>query len=120
MHAFPLLFTVGHKPYLGGVENDFGNEVPTWGPAVDVKVMGWGAPDTTEPGPNNSVDGSGSQARQMIDVVLYVAPGFQSSGLDRFVLDGVLYEAFGDVRQYDHNPFGWNPGGVVNLRRVEG
>ena len=117
---FPLLFTVGHSPYLGGVENDLGNTVPTWGPEVQVKVYGWGAPTTMEPGPNNSVDGSASAARQMIDVVMYVPPGFTSSGLDRFTLDGFLFEAFGNSQQYDHSPFGWNPGGVVNLRRVEG
>lgn len=118
--TFPTLFTVGHLPYLGTVENDLGNEVPDWGPEVTVPVIGWGAPETTEPGPSNSVDGTASQARQMIDIVLYVPPGFQSSGLDRFRLDGMLFEAFGAVQQYDHNPFGWSPGGVVNLRRIEG
>ena len=36
------------------------------------------------------------------------------------VLDGDEYEVIGGPEMYDHNPFGWNPGGVINLKAVSG
>nr|DAW17871.1 MAG TPA: Minor capsid protein [Caudoviricetes sp.] len=110
---FPLLFTVGHRIYSAGAEDDWGNTVSGWSDPVDKPVYGWGAPVTSEPK-------LAGHDRDVVEIELLVPPGFECSPRDRMVLDGDEYEVIGGTEMYDHNPFGWNPGGVVNLRAVSG
>lgn len=58
--------------------------------------------------------------RVVVDVELLVPPGFSCSHKDRIVLDGQEMEVVGAPEMFDHNPFGWDPGGVVNLKAVGG
>lgn len=111
MAEFPLLFTVGHRVWSEGAENDLGEVASGWGDPIARPVYGWGAPAGDEP----KIVG---EERVTADVELLVPPGFECSPRDRMVLDGVEYEVIGAPEMYDHNPFGWNPGGVVNLRRI--
>lgn len=113
MAEFPLLFTVGHRIYSAGAEDDWGNTVSGWADPVTKPVYGWGAPVTSEP----KVAGHG---RDVVEIELLVPPGFECSPRDRMVLDGDEYEVIGGPEMYDHNPFGWNPGGVINLKAVSG
>lgn len=113
MAEFPLRFTVGHRVWAGGVEDAWGNTVSGWADPVEKRVYGWGAPATSEP----KVAGHN---RDVVELELLVPPGFECSPHDRMVLDSLEYEVIGGVEMFDHNPFGWNPGGIVNLRRVSG
>ena len=114
MAEFPLLFTVGHCAYSAGTEDDWGNIAAEWGNPVVKAVYGWGAPQGSEPK-------TAGHERVVVEVELLVPPDFGAvSPKDRMVLDGVEYEVIGPIESYDHNPFGWNPGGVVNLKAVTG
>lgn len=112
--GFPLLFSVGHRVWSeDGSYDDHGNPAEDWSAPVVKAVYGWGAPNGDEPK-------MAGHDRVTVQVELLVPPGFVCSPRDRILLDGVEHEVIGPVESYDHNPFGWNPGGVVNLRRVEG
>lgn len=113
MDEFPLLFTVGHRVFDPSAEDAHGNPVEHWLPAVPKPVYGWGAPQTSEPK-------LAGHDREIVEVELLVPPGFECSHRDRMVLDGVEFEVVGGVEMFDHNPFGWNPGGVINLKAVSG
>lgn len=111
---FPLLFTVGQRVWSAtGQDDDHGNAVAGWADPVEKRVYGWGAPGGAEPK-------LAGHDRVVVQVELLVPPAFECSPRDRMVLDGLEYDVIGPVEAYDHNPFGWNPGGVINLRRVEG
>lgn len=111
---FPLMFTVGHRVWSTSGEDDaHGNPVAGWSDPVDKRVYGWGAPNSAEPK-------LAGHNRVVVEVELLVPPDFDCSPQDRVVLDGAEYDVLGTVESFGHNPFGWNPGGIVNLRRVEG
>ncbi|GAA2071677.1 hypothetical protein [Williamsia deligens] len=114
MPEFPLAHTVGHRRYDAEAgTDDWGNVTDFWFPAVSKPVYGWGAPMGSEP----KVAG---HDRVVVEVEVLVPPGFECSPKDRLVLEGDEYEVIGPVEDYGHGPFGWNPGGVVNVRRVTG
>lgn len=113
MPEFPLAHTVGHRVWSGGVEDDWGNTTSGWADPVDKLVYGWGAPQSSEP----KVAG---HDRDVVEVELLVPPEFSCSARDRMVLDGVEFEVIGQPEMYSHSPFGWDPGGVVNLKAVNG
>jgi hypothetical protein len=75
------------------------------------------------------VDGT----RFMVELALMVPPGFVSNNRDHFILNVTLedyeaadpdsfevYRQIGPLESYEFNPFGWNPGGVVNLLSAGG
>lgn len=111
MSEFPLLFTVGHRVWSEDGEDAHGNPIAGWSTPVTKPVYGWGAPSGDEP-KIAGVD------RVEVEVELLVPPEFQCDRKDRIVLDGDEFEVVGPMEMFDHNPFGWNPGGVVNLRSV--
>lgn len=124
MAEFPLLFTVGHRVYSDGIEDEWGNSTAGWADPVARKVYGWGAPQTSEPK-------LAGHDRDVVETELLVPPDYTSSHRDRVILDfdpeswsedaGIPeHDVIGGVEMYDHSPFGWNPGGVVNLRAVNG
>lgn len=113
MADFPLLFTVGHKAYVGAGEDSNGNEIPTYAPVVTRPVYGWGAPQRSEPK-------LAGHNREVVEVELLVPPEFDCKARDILILEGDEHEVIGGPEMFDHNPFGWNPGGVINLRRSNG
>lgn len=113
MSEFPLLFTVGHQVFDASSEDAHGNPVEGWLPAVERRVYGWGAPQSSEPK-------LAGHDREIVEVELLVPPGFVVAARDRIVLDGVEFDVIGGAEHFDHNPFGWNPGGVINLKAVSG
>lgn len=113
MAEFPLLFSVGHRRYDSTATDAHGNDIDFWFPEVPKPVYGWGAPQSDEPK-------LAGHDREVVEVELLVPPGFECSHRDLMVLDGVEFEVIGDPEMFDHSPFGWNPGGVVNLRKVNG
>ena len=124
--TFPLPYTVGHRVYVAGVEDDLGMPAESWAAPVAKQVIGWGAPTSSEP---HLIDTVGLN-RNVVDVELLVPPGFSCGARDRFILDfdpdawvediDAEFDVVGHPGHFDHSPFGWNPGGVVKLKAVNG
>lgn len=118
---FPTPHTIGVHVYSSGGRDDRNNEIAVWTPPLDepgteAAVIGWAVPSSTEP----AVAG---HDRVVVDVMLGVPPGVVLTAHDVVDLPygpAGQYEVVGEVRTADGNPFGWNPGGEVGLRRVEG
>lgn len=120
--TFPTIHTVGHHVWTPGVEEDaHGNLVDGWVPPLDedgteVRVIGWSVPSSTEPA-------LAGHDRVVVDIELLVPPGVPFKPRDVVDLPGLnagQFEIVGEIRDYTSGPFGWSPGGVVNLSRVEG
>lgn len=109
----PLLFTVGVRAFLPGAEDEHGNPIEDWAPATPHKVYGWSAPSSTEPK-------MAGHDRVIVDVELLAPEGFPAKPRDLVVLDGVEFQVLGYAEDFNHGPFGFRPGLVVNLQRVEG
>jgi hypothetical protein len=111
--SLPTPWTVQQLRYVSSGTDAHGNPVEGFAAAQDVKVYGWWVPQSDEPG----VSG---QDRVTVDVKLAGPPSLEVGHRDRFVLPSGTFDVVGDVEDYTHGPFGWQPGVVVNLRRVEG
>ncbi len=109
---FPTPWTVQVLPHSAGAEDALGNPTDSWGPGRTEPVYGWAPAGTTEV--------NGSRHAVTADLQVYVPSGFSCSPRDRVIAGGRTYEVQGEVEDFDHGPFGWQPGGQVNLRRVEG
>jgi hypothetical protein len=121
----PLLFKVRHFRYNPTAENDLGTSVEAWEDPTEIEVYGWGPPQSEG---KTVLEGD---ARTVIQVELMVPPGFISRPDDRFQLGSTAeveeapdyydtYRQVGPLEDYTHNPFGWNPGSVVNLIAIGG
>lgn len=111
--SFPLAQTVHHRPYTGQSRNSRGNVVDTWADPVDVDVYGWWIPNTHEP----QIAG---HERVRIDAQILAPPEFAPGSKDLIVLPVGEFEVEGGVQDYNHGPFDWQPGNVINLRRTTG
>src|SRR5690606_34434598 len=102
------------REYIEGPEDDMGVPTEGWSDWAPHKVYGWGAPQTAEPK-------LAGHDRQVVEIEVLVPPDFPAlSHRAQARLDGGVFDVLGSVERYDHNPFGWDPGGVLNLKRVEG
>lgn len=90
-----------------------GNPVESWVPETDARVYGWEVPRTAEPL-------KAGHDRVTVDLSMFVPPGFEVSAHDRVELNGHTYEVVGEFEDAGNGPFRFNPGGTVQLRRVEG
>lgn len=109
---FRLAQTVGHKAYTPGAVDSHNNPVDAWADPVSVEVYGYGPPNRTpeaEPG-----------GTQVIEGMQILAPVFAVDPRDQFVVDGDLFEVEGEVANWSHGPFGFQPGMTIQLKRVEG
>lgn len=112
---FPLLFTVG--VHTASSTADY-NSATTYAPAADqpgtqVKVYGWSTPSSTEPK-------RAGRDEVVVDVELLVPPDFVVAADDLIDLPDGQYEVLGDPEDYNHGPFGFQPGKIVNLQKVSG
>jgi len=113
--TFPTPFTVGWHTFSEAGEDRNGNPVHTWTPALDasgtsVAVMGWAPTQTGEPQQDHSLE--------LWD--LLVPAGVVSHPGDVVDLPNVgQYEVIGVLQDYSQGPFGYRPGGVVQLRRYQ-
>lgn len=104
-------------PYEGTTEDRFGNETKTWdedNPRTEM-VYGWAPPART----TASTETNTWRDAVTADLSVYAPPSFTVDPLDRMVVDGKTYEVDGEVEDYNHGPFGFTPGVVVNLKRAE-
>lgn len=110
---FPLLFTAQVRKFQPGATDVHGNPEESWAPATEHKVFGWSAPTSTEPK-------LAGHDRVTVDVELLAPEGFPSGPRDLVILNGTEFEAVGYPEDFNNGPFGFRPGLVVNLRRIEG
>lgn len=112
----PLLFKVNHRSFDPSAENDLGNPVEAWDPPVEWDVYGWGAPQLQAP--KEVLVGT---TRWVVALELMVPPGTTAKDGDLIQLDDESWwRVVGPTEDYSHNPFGWNPGNVINLVAVKG
>ncbi|CRY79885.1 hypothetical protein SAMN05421776_11759 [Nocardia farcinica] len=117
---FPTPYTVQTRTYRQGPGRDpRGSLIESWDFPVSQSVIGWAAPQSTEP----KVIG---HDRVVIEVELFVPPGFRVGPKDRVIIPatGVMpakeYFAVGYPEDFCFGPFAFQPGYVVNLIRAEG
>lgn len=122
----PLLYPVITLSYKSDAKDDNGNEVEDWEPPVQKDAYGWGPPQLQTP--KEVIVGT---ARYVVAVEMMVPPGFVLKDKDRVILCSIdefvadttkwdVYRVIGPTEDYSHNPFGWNPGNVINLQAVQG
>jgi hypothetical protein len=112
----PLQFEVEVYIFDPDATNDLGNPVDRWVKENKSRlVYGWGPPQAS-PAKEVSV----GDTRYAINTELYVPPDFSIKHRDRIKLGDVTFTVVGPREDYEHNPFDWNPGSVVNLVAVEG
>ena len=103
-------WSVDVVPYIGTVENEYGNTVDAWATIpVPTPVYGWAPAGTNE--------STASRQTVTADLELYAPSDFVVDPRDRIRILGKTYEVQGDVEDFDHGPFGFTPGVRVNLRR---
>ena len=113
LKRYPVLL----QRFQPGSTDDYGNEIESWAPAVRLLIYGVNLPNSSEP-----VREAGHN-RLIVDRVLLVPPSFSCDERDRVVLldePDFTYEVVGVQAKANKNPFRWNPGGHVNIRRVDG
>lgn len=113
---WPTPFTVGHHAYSAGGADPHRNP-PSYTPPLDengttVAVYGWSVPSSAEPK-------LAGHDRVTVDIEL-LAPDFTPGPHDRIDLPDGQYEVVGATQDYNTGPFDWQPGGVINLRKVDG
>lgn len=97
------------------VGDRYGNQVRDWDNATRVDIPGCGVAPRT----------SGEETEQgrqgvIVGIAVYAPAGTDIGPHDRLDVRGEVYEVDGEVADW-RSPFtGWQPGIVVNLRRVEG
>lgn len=121
MSDFPTPHTIGVHTWGPTGEDAHGNAIDGYTPPLDEPgapepVIGWAVPSSTEPI-------LAGHDRVTVDVVLGTPPGLALGPRDVVDLPygpAGQFQVIGEVRGTEGNPFGWTPGGEVNLRRVEG
>lgn len=113
--TFQATHTVAVREFVDGDVDDMGVPAEGWTTWVNHQVYGWGAPTSSEPK-------TAGHDRELVDIELLVPPNFPSLSHRAQVrlYGGDIFDVIGSVERYDHSPFGWDPGGVVNLKRVIG
>lgn len=98
-------------PYLGTLDDEYGNEQPSFAPPEERYVFGWA--------PAGGVEVNTFRHAVTADLSVYAPADFTVRPKDRMRVDGKTYDVQGDVEDYNHGPFGYAPGVVVNLSRSE-
>lgn len=107
-------YTIGHRVYSPGVEDDLGNVTPGYLPAVDLLVYGLAPTSSDEPV-------APSRTAVVTGLAIYLPGGPALGPHDRYVVDGAEWEQDGEVADYTRGPFSNRVGQrVLNLKRVEG
>lgn len=124
--TFPLLFTVGRHAYTGSPMDGNGDRPKVYSPPKDqpgtvLRVYGWGPPLALRgAGESRPME---AQERVVVDIELLVPPDFPATERDLIDLPSGpagQFEVIGVPNDYSKGPFGWQPGKVINLRKVDG
>jgi hypothetical protein len=113
---------VGHHVYTAGGPDPHRNppsySPPKNQPGTPVNVIQWAPPGSHADQPKLA-----GHDRVIVDVELFVPPGFTPAPGDLIDLPSGpagQFMVIGYPEDYNHGFHGWQPGSVVNLRRVEG
>lgn len=120
--SYPTPYTVGWHARTNTGADRF-RDPPTYSPPKDqpgtpVQVIQWAAAQSNAPG-NQQL----GHQRVVSDVELFVLPGFAPRPGDLIDLPAGpagQFEVVGDPEDYNHGFHQWQPGNVVQLRRVVG
>jgi hypothetical protein len=116
--VLPLRQTVGLHTWSQGELDRYNVPATVHTPAKDqpgtpYKVFGW--TKTSNADPSKLV---GMIPIANVDVDLYAPPGFPASLYDLIDLPDGQYEVVGAPKNDNYGPFGYEPGVVVQLRRI--
>lgn len=102
-------------PYIGSQDDGYGGVRDEWGTGREEKAYGVNLPSSDEPL-------EAGHNRLVVDYKLLVPPSFRCNEKDHVQIVGYegTFQVEGVVAMADRNPFGWNPGGHVKLRRIDG
>lgn len=110
MGVYPTPFVVTHVTRAKTGENALGQPIYAETSTVR-KVYGWAPTYETER------HEAALAGRTVSDLTLYT-PDLDWSSNDKVVVDGLDYEVIGNPKDFNHGPFGFQPGCTVNLKRV--
>src|SRR5690606_11179891 len=88
MTSFPTPYTVQTEAYQPGATDPFGNPVEAWGPPTSQEAIGWAPPVSDEP----KIAG---HVRVIVDLELFVPPGFVVAPKDRVTVNGSRFAVVG-------------------------
>lgn len=109
----PTPHTVQVLPFKPGEPDSHGNPTRAWGEPVEYAVYGWDKPNPVEPK-------LAGHDRVVVDIEVFAPESIVVGPDDRMVVNGQTYDVIGEVEDWNHGPWRWRPGVVVNLRRVDG
>lgn len=112
--SLPTPYVVKRAAFVAGATDAHGNPRESWAAPVDVAVHGW-APPAADKEPSDP-----GRSAVIRDLDLYAPAGTTGGSRDRWMVDGVLYEAVGYPEDYTKGPWQWAAGVRINLKRVEG
>jgi hypothetical protein len=116
--TFPTPHEVGVHIFSSGLADAHNNPQSVFTPALDadgtsVAVYGW------QPAASSELSGH-YEERVTHDVDLLVPPGFPASERDVIDLPSGQYRVIGVPRDFTRGPFGFMPGSVLALKKVDG
>ena len=103
--------TVQHEVWSAGPADGHGNVSDMWAEPTDRPVYGWSQRSSSEP---KQVGAN----RLVVDLEMFSPWGAATK--DRVTILGRRFEVVGESEDWNHGPFGWHPGFVVNLVRIDG
>ena len=103
---------VQHEVFIAGAEDDTGNTVEAWFPAVTVGIYAFDPGSSSEPREGND--------RVIVEPTLYMPSDVVMSPQDLVTVRGKKYPVEGETREWVHPTDPTRRANVVNLRRVDG
>lgn len=97
--------------HVVGAPDGYGGFEDSWLAPEERVAFGWAPAGSSEP---KTVGAN----RQTVDVELF-AP-WTLAAKDRVTINGEVFEVAGHPEDWNHGPFGFEPGHVVNLVQVRG
>lgn len=114
MAEFPMPYTVETRAYSESGFDSRGRPVESWADPVSQGVYGWYMPDSRE----TALVGANQVE---VTVVLLVPETFSVGAHDKVIVSGLgELDVLGLPQDYNNGPFGWRPGLVVRLGRIDG
>jgi hypothetical protein len=112
--TFPTPFEVGWHTWSAGTATGRNTPTDVYTPALtatgtSVKVIGWAPTRETEP----------NATRVESDIDLFVPPGVASQPKDVVDLPIGRFEVVGWPQDFTYGPFGFQPGAVIKLKRIQ-
>lgn len=109
---YPLAWTLTHRATTYDGTDEYGNPIPVT-TDTQVAVYGWAPVSMSEPP-------EAGRSEVAWEVEIYAPATWEPRPADRVLLDAVEFEVVGHPENWTRGPFGFAPGVVVHVKRVEG